>query len=92
MDRVSGGNGTLDGFEELDEFLVALVRNAAPDDPAVKHVERGEQGCRGVALVVVRHRPAFALLQRETGLGSVESLDLVFLSIETTTAWAGGPM
>jgi hypothetical protein len=53
--------------------------DAAPDDHAVKHVERGEQGGRAVALVVVRHRPAFAWLQREAGLAAVKSLDLALL-------------
>ena len=49
------------------------------DDPALQHVERGEQRCRAVALVVVRHRPAAALLHRQPRLGTVERLDLRLL-------------
>jgi len=79
VDDFSGGDGALNGFEKLDELLMAVVRHAAPDDRAVKHVERGEQGGRAVALVVVRHGPAFAWLQREAGLGAVKSLDLALL-------------
>jgi hypothetical protein len=38
-----------------DEFAVAMALHAAPDHPPVKYAERGEQGCRAAALVVVRH-------------------------------------
>ena len=58
VDHLSDRNGALDGIEELDELLVAVVRHAAPDDRAVKHVERGEQGGRAVAVVVVRRQSA----------------------------------
>jgi hypothetical protein len=79
VDDRSGRNGALDGVEELDEFLVTMMRHATPDDCAMENVERGEQGSRAVALVVVGHGPAFARLQRETGLSAVERLDLAFL-------------
>ncbi len=79
VDHLSDRNGALDGVEELDQLLMAVVRHAAPDDRAVKHVERGEQGCRAVALIVLRHGPAFAWLQREAGLGALKSLDLALL-------------
>ena len=79
VDDLSGRNGALDGVEELDEFLVAMMRHAAPDDRAMENVERGEQGGRAVALVVMGHRPAFAGLQREAGLSAVKGLDLTFL-------------
>ena len=52
---------------------------AAPDHPAMENVERGEQGGRAVALVVMGHRPAFSGLQRQTGLRAVKRLDLSFL-------------
>ena len=57
-----------------------------------EHVERGEQGGRAVALVVVGHGPAFSGLQRQAGLGAVERLDLALLVDRRTTAWAGGSM
>jgi len=79
MDNLSGGNGALNSIEKFDEFLVPVMRHAAPDDSALKHVEGSEQGGRAVALVVVRHGPAFARLQREAGLSAVKSLDLALL-------------
>jgi hypothetical protein len=39
----------------------------------------GSSGGRAVAFVVVRHGSAFARLQRQAGLGSVEGLDLALL-------------
>ncbi len=86
VDDPSGGNGALDGVDKFDEFLMAMMGHAMPNDSAVENVERGEQGGRAVALVVMGHGPAFAWLQREPGRSAVESLDLVFSSIETTTA------
>jgi hypothetical protein len=43
---------------------------------AVEHVESREQGRGAVALVVMRHRPAPALLHRQPRLGAVKGLDL----------------
>ena len=45
-------------------------------DRAVEHIQRGEQRRRAVALIVMRHGPGAALLQRQAGLGPVERLDL----------------
>jgi hypothetical protein len=39
----------LDRVEETDEFAVAMTLHAAPDDPAVEHAERREQGRGAVA-------------------------------------------
>ena len=76
---LAGRDLALDGVEKADEFLVAVALHAAADDGAVEHVERGEQRGRAVALVVVRHRPAAARLDRQSGLGAVERLDLALL-------------
>ena len=46
---------------------------------AVEDVERGEQGGRAVALVVMGHRPAFSGLERQARLRAVERLDLALL-------------
>ena len=48
-------------------------------DLAVGRMERSEQCGGTVALVVVRHGLAAARLQRQAGLGTIESLDLAFL-------------
>ena len=52
---------------------MAVAGHAFADDGAVEHVESREQG-RGV--VVMRHRPAAALLHRQPRLGAVKGLDL----------------
>jgi len=60
-------------------FLVGVLGHAAPDHGAVQRVQRGEQRRGAVALVIVRHRPTLAGLQRQAGLGAVERLDLALL-------------
>jgi hypothetical protein len=55
------------------------VADLALQDTAVEHIERGEQGRRAMPLVVMRHRPAAALLHRQPRLGAVERLDLRLL-------------
>ena len=66
----------LDAVQEADELLMAMALHVLPDDRAIQHVERGEQGRRAVALVVMRHRAGAPLLHRQAGLGAVERLDL----------------
>jgi hypothetical protein len=43
---------------------------------------RREQGGGAIALVVMRHRPAAALLHRQSRLGAVKGLDLAVRRIE----------
>jgi hypothetical protein len=76
MDRPIGRDLALDGIEEANEFEMAVALHAAPDHGAVEHAERGEQGSGAVALVVVRHGLAAPGLDRQSGLGAVERLDL----------------
>src|SRR5262249_49221480 len=68
-----------DLIEELDELLVTVPRHALRDQPALQHVQRGEQRRRAVALVVVGHRGAPAGVDRQTLLGAVQRLDLTLL-------------
>jgi hypothetical protein len=49
---------------------------ALPNDLAVQHAQRREQGRRSVALIVVRHRAASPFFQRQARLGSVQGLNL----------------
>ncbi len=79
MEFAAGRGLAIDLVEEADEFLMPVARHALADDPALQHVEGGEQGRRAVALVVVGHRAAAALLHRQSRLGSVERLDLRLL-------------
>jgi hypothetical protein len=53
-----------------------VALHAAADHRAVEHAERGEQGGGAVPLVIVRHGLAAARLDRQSGLGAVERLDL----------------
>ena len=76
VDDLAGGNRSLDGVEETDEFLMAMLVHAASDHGSVEDVERREQRRRAVALVVMRHRPALSGLDRQARLGAVEGLDL----------------
>lgn len=48
------------------------------DRCAIQRIQCVKQRCRTIALVVVRHRGAAALLQRQTGLSSVQCLNLTF--------------
>lgn len=68
-----------DGVEEADEFLMPMALHVAPDDGAIQHVQSGKERRGAVAFVVVRHGPEPPLLQRQTGLGAVERLDLALL-------------
>jgi len=53
--------------------LVAPANNAPAED-----LKSREQGGGAVALIVVRHRPATAFLDRKTRLRSVQCLNLAF--------------
>ena len=79
VDRLAGRDLALDLVEKADELLMPVALHALADDLALQHVERGEQRRRAVALVVVGHRPAAALLHRQARLGAVERLDLRLL-------------
>src|SRR5690349_17088977 len=65
--------------QKADEFLVRVTLHAATADLAIEHVEGSDQGCGAVSLIVMRHRAGAAPLQRQSGLGAAESLDLALL-------------
>ena len=79
VDRLAGGHLALDGIEEADEFEVAVALHAAADHRAVEYAGGSEQGGGAVPLVVVRHGLAASRLDRQSGLGAVERLDLALL-------------
>src|SRR3954447_27086813 len=54
------------------------TRRARSDAGAVQHVQSREQRRGAVTLTVMGHRAGAALLHRQAGLGTVESLDLAF--------------
>jgi hypothetical protein len=49
-----------------------------------------KQRGRAMALVIMGHGSGTALLHRQAGLSAIERLDLRLLSMDSTTAWAGG--
>jgi hypothetical protein len=79
VDDLVGRDVGFDRIEEANELLMAMTLHATADDLAFQDVERGEQSGCAVALVVMGHCRAAALLHRQTGLGAVERLDLRFL-------------
>src|SRR5215467_11165510 len=52
---------------------------AQADHSAIGYIQRRKQRGCPIALVIVSHRPATALLQRQAGLGTVQSLNLTLL-------------
>src|SRR5258708_16219487 len=54
----------VDLVEEADELLMPMAAHALADDLALEHVECREQRRGAMALVIMRHRPASAALQR----------------------------
>ena len=76
VDDLAGRHGALDGFQEADEFLMAVLAHATPDDRSVEDVQGGEERRRAIAFVIMRHRPALAGFERQPRLGAVEGLDL----------------
>lgn len=79
MNDFARRNGAFHRLEEGDEFLMGVLGHASADHGSVQRVEGREQRRGSVALVIVRHGPAFAWLQRQTWLGSIERLDLALL-------------
>src|SRR2546429_9721199 len=67
---------TLFRSQELEEFLMPVPTLALPNDLAIQHAQRREQGRRSVALIVVRHRAASPLFQRQARLGLGQGLNL----------------
>src|SRR5258705_1426107 len=74
-----GRDRALDGIEKADELLMGMALHTAAEDTAIERVEGGKQGGCAVALVIMSHGAAAAGFDRQTGLGSVERLDLGFL-------------
>jgi hypothetical protein len=74
-----GGDGLVDEVEKLEPLLVAMPLLAPAKDLAVGGIQSGEQGGRAVVFVVVRHGGPASALQRQAGLSTVQSLNLVFL-------------
>jgi len=79
MEIELGGSFGVDFLKESDELLMPMARQAVSNHLAVEHTEGGKQGGRPMADIIMRHGSTAALLQGQTGLGSVQGLDLAFL-------------
>jgi len=79
VDIQAGKGLAVDPVQEANELLAPVALQTLPDDRAVEHVERREQGRRAVALVIMGHGPGAALLHGQAGLAAVEGLDLALL-------------
>src|ERR1700676_1253017 len=82
MNVLAGWNGSLHGVEETDKLLMPMLFHAASDYGSVEDVERGEKRSHAVALVIMRHCPAFAGLERQSCVRSSAWIWL-FSSMET---------
>ena len=78
VDDFAGRNLSFDGIQEADELLMAMTLHIGAGHAAIEDVEGGEQRRGAMALVVVGHGPAPALLHRQSRLGPVKRLDLAF--------------
>ena len=65
--------------QELQELLMPVARHAFPDDLAVQHVQSRKQSCSSVAFVIVGQSGAASSFHGQTGLGSVQGLNLTLL-------------
>ena len=64
MNRLARRDLRLNGVEEADELLMPMPLHIATDDRAVENVQRGKQRRRSMPLVIMRHGPGAAFLQR----------------------------
>lgn len=69
VDQPAGRDVALEGIEEADELLMPVALHVACEHRSGQDIERGEQGGGAVALVIMGHGGAAALLQRQSGCG-----------------------
>jgi hypothetical protein len=69
----------LEKLEKLERLVVAMLGLTLANHCSRLHIERGEQGCGTVALVVMRHRSILARFHGQTRLAAIQGLDLAFL-------------
>jgi hypothetical protein len=65
--------------QEFQKLLMPMALVTLSDYLAWEHFQGGEQSRCAIAFVVVSHRAATALLQRQAGWGAVQRLDLGLL-------------
>lgn len=85
-----GGYIALDLVKELSELCRAMPGHAFANDGSGLHVERREQRCRSVPLVVVGAPFGLPRPHWQQRLRAIERLHLGFSSTHSTTARSGG--
>lgn len=73
---LAGGKLAIDPPQKLQKLLVSVSFVKIADDLPPQQIEGSEQSSRPVALVIVRHSSAAALLEGQAGLRAVQSLNL----------------
>src|ERR1700726_996707 len=73
------GRLAVDCFQKRQELVCPMAGQTFPDDGTGGPIERGEECCGAVALVIMGHRAGTALFQGQTRLRAVECLDLALL-------------
>ena len=58
---------------------MAMTLHALAPNFAIENIERCEQGCDAMTLVVMGHRAGATLLHRQARLGPIKGLDLALL-------------
>ena len=76
MEIETSGCLLVDQSEKAQELAMSMARHASPDNFAVQHIQRREQGGGAVALVIVGHGTGTPLLHGQSRLSAVEGLDL----------------
>src|SRR6266481_818943 len=79
VDLLAGRNHVLDGPQELQPFLMAMLLVVHGNHLALKCVNSGKQRGRAVALIVVGHRSTAAFFHRQARLRPIQSLNLTLL-------------
>ena len=79
-----GGELAIEAAQEAQELLVPMALETLTDDAPLEDTERSKQGGGSVALVVVGHGTATALLDRQSRLRTVERLDT---TLEHVRSW-----
>jgi len=89
VDDLPDRDVAFEGVEEADEPLMPVALHVSAEHLAGQDVQRGEERGRAVALAVMGHGRAAALLDRQARLCAVKRLDLGLL-VETEDDGMGG--
>jgi hypothetical protein len=73
------GRLSIDGAQELKEFLMAMTRQALANHFPIESIQSGKEGRGSVALVVMRHSFRQSSLHGQSRLGAIKSLNLALL-------------